>query len=347
MAKCDHRIRETLRGAGECDIRAEVKLRNGNPNWWCHTHGMAAGGPAGTPLDACPGAWFDPIPDDRRLTLDVSTGEIAIWGDLPPAISFGEVPDEPGKVHVHRRPRAGETKDIDESFDIVTIVHGDESLVIEGTAAVAFSISELSGQVVTPLTCPHCGKVHIDELQFATSPHIKHLCNSCGRNFRDKSPSISNPLADAYEALGLKRPAQPQDVHRPLELQRDDWAAISLFPANAAIVSTMTRPEELGVHVHAWDSSGQMQIDETYSPVTLDGVRIDPGLLQTLAVQVALAHGAPIEAHDCESCGTSIVSPYEGWIRPVTSHTCPKCGASVRTRRRTFFNPLAALIQPK
>ena len=57
-------------------------------------------------------------------------------------------------------------------------------MLIEGVVAAAYSISELSGREMTPLACPHCGGFHIDEFKFATFPHRKHLCNSCGRNFR-------------------------------------------------------------------------------------------------------------------------------------------------------------------
>lgn len=269
MADCEHHIRETLQGAGLCRIEYEVKRRNGRPNWWCRTHGQAASAPDGNAVDRCPGAWFNPVPDEQRLELVADDGEIAIWGALDAAIKIGPVPAEPGKVHAHRRATAGSGKDIDRSYDIVVVRAGEESLVIEGMAAVAYSISELSGRRVTPLTCPHCGEVHIDELKFATFPHAKHLCNSCGRNFWDRTrPSISNPLADAAKQLGLPQPPPPEHAQRPLSLSSDDFGAVALWPSNSAILSTMTRPEEEGIHVHAWDDDENLVIDETYSPAT-------------------------------------------------------------------------------
>lgn len=337
---CVHDIRESKRGAGPCNIRAEVKLRNGKPNWWCRTHGMAASGPGGAALERCPGAWLDPVPEDQVLDLDASQGELAIWGALPPAIRIGSCEDEPGKVHVHHRVDAAASKDIDSSYEIVRVHNGDHELLIEGMAAVAYSISELAGREVTPLTCPHCGETHIDELKFATFAHSKHLCNSCGRNFRDRSPSISNPLAQANAQLGLVKTPPPERPNRPLELSSADYTGIAMWPSNSAIVSTMSRPEEEGIHVHAWNVQGDWVIDETYSHVVLDGEPIDEELLRLLALQESLAHGAPIVALTCSACGRSLKSSNDSWLEPTTQHPCP-CGGMARTPRRSFVNPLA------
>lgn len=342
MPMCEHTVPETRRGAGPCAISYEVKLRNGQPNWWCRTHAMAARGPDGNALEACPGAWFKPVPADARLDVDLTTGEYAIWGAIPPAITLGNVPDEPGKVHVHHRESAGSEKDVDSSFDIVTVRYKGRSLVVEGTAAVAFSISELAGRPLTPLKCPRCGELHIDELKFATRAHRKHQCNSCGRNFNDRNPSVGNPLADVHGQLGLPPLPEPVPAGRPLELRSSDHSGVAVWPSNSAIVSTMRRPEESGVHVHAWDASGELVVDETYAPVVLNGVDLDADALRMLAIQRALSHGAPIQSLDCGSCQEPMLSPVEGWIEPTTQHSCSKCGFLNRTRRKTFLNPLAA-----
>jgi predicted RNA-binding Zn-ribbon protein involved in translation (DUF1610 family) len=339
---CDHNIRETLKGVGPCQITYEVLKRTGQPNWWCHAHGMAASAPDGQALERCPGAWFDPVPEDQQLDLDVANGELAVWGALPPAIEIGQPPSDGGKVHVHHRSQAGAEKDIDGSFDIVRLRNGDRLLVIEGMAAVAYSVSELANRSVVPLACPWCSEVHIDEQKFATYPHKKHLCNSCGRNFHDRTgPSISNPLARAYDSLGLTAPPVPLRAETPLELDRRTYAGVALWPSNSAIISTMHRPEQVGVHVHAWDDTGRQLLDETYYPVILDGEPLDEKALRLLAIQRALAHDAPIVTVACTTCGTSITSPVGTWMEPTTSHTCQACGASTRTRHRSFLNPLA------
>lgn len=341
---CEHNIPETLKGAGACRIVAEVKKRSGKPNWWCTTHGMEASAPDGAALESCPGSWFDPVPSDRQLDLDLDEGEVSVWGALVPAIQIGEAPLEPGNVHVHRRTNGSVVKDIDASYDIVRIHQGDETVTIESMAAVAYSISDLAGQRVKAMTCPKasCGAVHIDELKFATYPHRKHQCNRCGRNFWDRdAPSISNPLADAFAHLGLPTPCSGEQVDRPLRLERSDYSSIALWPSNSAIITNSTRPEEIGVHVHAWDRDGSQVVDETYSPVYLDGQLIDEQMLRALAVQRALAHTTPILNQACMSCGAALLSPSSGWVEPSTTHVCQACGTTNRTRRRAFLNPLA------
>jgi hypothetical protein len=346
-AMCDHEIRETKRGAGPCEITAEVKQRNGQPKWWCMTHGLAAGGPDGAPLERCPGAWFDPVPDELRREFDVTDGEIAVWGVVMPAISIGAIPPDYGKVHVHHRAHAGDDKDVDESFDIVTLRNGPNVVVVEGTAAVAYSLSELANRQVVPLACPRCREVHIDELKFAAHPHRKHLCNSCGRNFNDSSgPSISNPLADVALALGVSAAPHPRRAGRPLDIASADYSGIALWPSNTAILSTMTRPEEAGIHVHAWDDHKMLVIDETFEPVTIDGQEIDEALLRLLALQRSLAHRAPIIALDCAGCGEDLVSSTDAWLDPTTAHPCASCGTATKTRRRVFVNPILRACQP-
>lgn len=339
---CERNVRETRRGAGRCDISFDMLKRSGRPNWWCSTHGMEASAPDGTALPSCPGAWFDAVPADMQLDIDLADGEYAIWGVVPPALQVGRPPLEPGKVHVHRRPTAAEPKDIDRSYDLVTVRNGDRQLEIEGTAAVAFSVSELAGQRLTALRCPRCGELHIDERRFATWPHRRHLCNGCGHPFNDASgPSISNPLANAHALLELPSPPRPQPIDRPIELERARYTAIALWPSNSAILSTMTRPEESGIHIHAWGHDRALVIDDTHSPVVLDGQVLDEEHLRRLAVQRVLAHGAPVTSLACSGCGSPLLSPAEGWIDPTTTHTCTSCGSTTKTRRRSFLNPLA------
>ena len=343
---CKHNIPETKKGIGPCDIRYAVKKRNGKPNWWCRTHGLEASAPDSTPLAQCSGAWFDAVSEDMQINVDLSTGELAVWGVVPPAIRIGEVPNEQGKVHVHHRPEAGGIKDVDRSFDIVRVHKDGNTEIIEGMAAQAFAISVLAQVQVQPLKCTHCGESHIDELIFATLPHVKHLCNGCGRYFWNRPASISNPLGDTQIRLGLPVPSV-QQVDRPLEIASSDYTGVAIWPSNRAIITTMSRPEDKGLHVHAWSDAGTLEIDETYSPVILDGEVLDERLVRILAVQRILAdhpsnnaHQVPVISLACIECGHSI-SPAQRKFEPSTRHTCDVCGAENRTRRRSFLNPLA------
>lgn len=345
MATCEMKEpRETLRGSGPCDISYQVMRRSGKPNWWCHRHGMDASAPDGNPVEACPGSWFDPVPDELQLDLDLEHDQVAIWGAVGAGIVLGLAPEEAGKVHVHRRPAHGGDKDIDGSFDIVRLHNGERRLVVEGTAAVAYSISELVGQDVKTLACPHCGGLHIDEFKFATHGHSKHLCNSCGRNFRDSSgPSISNPLADSHFQLGLDPPPSPVRPDRPLKFEVREYSALRVWPSNTAIVSTMSRTEDVGFHVHAWDNDGHQVLDDTYSSLNIGGTELIEEDLRALTVQLLLVagHKERIKSLKCSKCGHSLTSPTSGWMEPTTTHECAACGSTTKTQRKVFLNPIA------
>ena len=34
--------------------------------------------------------------------------------------------------------------------------------------------------IVMRITCPECGELHIDEGEYATTPHSTHVCQKCG-----------------------------------------------------------------------------------------------------------------------------------------------------------------------
>ena len=341
---CEHNVRETKRGAGPCVIAWEVRKRSGRPKWWCRSHGQEAAAPDGVALATCSAAWLDPVSPDMRRRIDVSNGEIAVWGAIPPAIRIGDVPDEEGAVHVHRRRDPNGPKEIDQSFDIVDLQSGDHIETVEGMAARAFAISDLTDREVQPLRCRHCEETHIDELVFAAEPHRKHQCNGCGREFWHHEPSISNPLSGAQARLGLPEPEPAKQVSRPLNISSEKYSAIAIWPSNSAIVTTMSRPEDKGLHVHAWPKSGDLMIDDTYSPVTLDGRPLNEEHMRMLAVQRILAakEGVPVVSLACQGCGQSLLSPTQGWLRPIARHACA-CGSETRTRRKCYLNPLADL----
>ena len=344
---CEHNIPETKKGLGPCVIGWEVKKRNGMPNWWCRTHGLEASAPDGAALDRCSASWFEPVSEEMQIDIHIDDGEFAVWGVVPPAFCIGEVPTEDGKVHIHYRAEASGEKEIDRSFDIVRVRRGEATELVEGMAAQAHALTVLANENASPLVCPRCGEGHIDELLFATRPHVKHLCNACGRNFRDRLPSISNPLGGAQARLGLPQPQPAQQVSRPLNITSSEYRGVAIWPSNSAIISMMSRPEDKGLHVHAWSHEGELVIDETYSPVVLDGETLDEDLIRVLTVQriLAASDNVPILALACTSCGHSIVSPTQGWLKPTTRHLCDACGTENRTRRRCFLNPLADKLQ--
>lgn len=62
--------------------------------------------------------------------------------------------------------------------------------LVEGEFVIRAQIIIRSRDPVTitkrKLWCPHCGGRHIDSGEWATRPHHKHLCESCGHIWREE-----------------------------------------------------------------------------------------------------------------------------------------------------------------
>lgn len=334
-----------LRSADRCEIRTEMHKRNGSELWWCHIHGVEANGPDGP----CSGASTPPLRPEDVFEIDLNEfpGGVGVWGATPPAMSWGPYANEAG-VHVHARLEPDGPKDIDGSFAVVRVTSGRHVVEIDEASAVAHLISSYVGQANVSLTCPHCGWFHLDRDQFAVSPHRKHLCNRCGRNFWAEELTISNPVAGAQERLGLEPPLLPLPTKASLRLTRADYGAVALWGSNPAIVWTAARPEAVGIHVHALDAGGQVVIDETYGNVEIDGVVLDPELVSLLMVQRALPETADrLRSLSCPRCGAAHADVGAAAVVPRNTFMCSACGQTFQSpgRRKVACNPLLAVFK--
>ena len=184
-----------------CSISMIGKQRNGSPRLWCVVHRAQA-----RSLEHCSQA-AKPTAPPKRVKVDVAKypGGVALWGALPPVINTATSPGESG-VHVHARREVGGKKNIDETFDEVMVIDGDNHVVLNANSATAFNISRLFGRNVKYLECPRCGEAHVDGGEFAARPHRKHLCLACGRDFYDSEPSIGNPIS----GVAARYPGRPK-----------------------------------------------------------------------------------------------------------------------------------------
>lgn len=335
-----------------CDIRAEVKNRNGQPRWWCSVHGAPAWAADGSPLVRCAGYRDVPV-EEITLTLDpgLYPGGVAAWGAVDPVINTGPRLKEFG-VHVHARRQPGGHKQIDDTYDRVAVQIADGSVrEIDSAAAVAFMASNVCGVALKVLRCPHCGAVHLDAGEFAVMPHRKHQCNTCGRSFFDPDgePSVSNPLARLGESLGHS--TQPPIVSRQaLSISTSDFpGGIAVWGSNPAVLWTAGRSEEAGIHVHAWGDGDRLVVDDTFGSVIIDGRRLDVTQVRTLMVQQSLDHlRGRVVSLDCPNCGCPHFDVDAEAVRPHEEHQCQACGSTFRGRSRyrgLVSNPLVNVLR--
>jgi hypothetical protein len=335
-----------------CAIEQVGKQRNGRPRFWCSVHGASATGRYGVRLPACEAAYRD-VANRNVLRLDASDfpGGIALWGAVAPAYDTTNLPPDLG-IHVHAREASDGDKQIDATFDAVAVSY-PRDLVTRGSAlitretAINYYISRFLKRDIRHLFCTHCGELHLDADYFAVKAHRQHLCHACGHYFRDDRRAVSNPIVFLREACGL--PATPPDPvrpDRPLNLRQADYSGgIQIWASNPALVWTAERPEDEGLHVHAFDDAGGIEIDETFSRVVVDGILLDEAQVQHFMAQSALDYlRNKVVSLKCPTCNAPHFDRSDLGFIPHIDHDCETCGVTFRnpgSRRMVVSNPFA------
>jgi transposase-like protein len=330
-----------------CVIKAEVKNRNGKPRYWCWTHGERAWLKGGEPAKACRSTDRNlPEPDDiLRVAAADYPGGIGVWGAVLPLYDSTLFPPTSG-VHVHARLVPGGPKQLDETR---------AELAVESDTGVTVPISEAAARAYVAtvilcghpveLHCPRCGFLHIDQGEFAVNPHRKHQCNRCGRSFYEKGLSIGNPVAAAQRLLGVRTDLEQVQSDKTVELSDLAQAAtggIQVWASNPAILWTVPREEQAGIHIHAYEN-GQITplIDETFGVVTLYGTVINDRAVRLLMAQSKLGYlRNRIAKEICPHCQRPHFDDALPWsVKPHREHLCESCGNAFVVPRRTVSNP--------
>lgn len=200
-----------------------------------------------------------------------------LWGPAPP-------PD-PGGVHVHCDGRS----DVDDSFDTVLVQGpGGEAVVDADTARLCW-LAEMLGRPIAVIDCPRCGRPHRDDRAAVGQPPLTRTCATCGHVALASDLVVANPLADAWERIGLPRPQPAHLATAELGLNVRDHSVIAVWPTSTEILSNEDDLEVGGVHVHAWDLAGEMVADATFGVVEVDGAAIGTDAVRREAARVALA----------------------------------------------------------
>lgn len=336
-----------------CEIISVGKRRNGSPRFWCVRHRADATEKYGRRATACRNAGLRPIDPKDILTLDLDeyAGGIALWGASPPIYDTTALPLERG-IHVHARPRAEAAKEIDNSFAAVRIVGStvpEGGILISEADAVHFMTSAVFGVRMSHIVCAHCGYPHLDADWFSTHAHSRHLCSACGRYFKDLRASVGNPICGVRKACGVKA-SRLQNAPQKLAIKQSDYpGGIQIWGSSPALLWTSRTAESKGIHVHAFKTKkGPPAIDETYSVVVIDGVKLDPQQVRVLMAQrtlLSLRHR--VAAIDCPKCGTPVFENGLLAFTPQVTHSCAKCGVRFAAKgryRKTIGNPLLGIL---
>lgn len=333
---------------GDCSVVDVGKFRNGSPKAWCQTHAHLVR----PDLDnTCPD--MGAIYRLRCLSLDVDKyrGGIGIWGSLSPAIDTAASNMDQESllrgVHVHARPETQSRKQVDDTYDVVALYRGSKLvLTLDTASSTALVQSRIVGIAPALIRCPRCDAEHIDEGWFAVTPHRKHQCLCCGREFYDKVTAVGSPIDT--RAMEISPHSRRPRVHpnRQIDLTGhiDAGRHLRIWGTHDAIVWTAERAEETGIHVHVYNRQGDYVVDETFDKVILRNRVLDAHQVRWLMLQKSLDHlNGRIRAERCQHCGADLCSLGAVAVNPSCTHKCPRCGKITTTRKKLVINPLASL----
>jgi transposase-like protein len=293
----------------------------------------------------------------EALQLDPAKypGGIALWGAVPPVYDTTRLPMERG-IHVHARLKPGcKDKALDHTYRRITVrTRGGElferEIEVSELDAIYFMVSSVFGMQVKDVKCTLCGYPHLDKDWFSVHSHQRHLCHGCGRNFRDSEAGIGNPVAVLQQELegGTKR--RLITAPEVLELEQGEYpGGIQIWGSNPAILWTARKPEENGIHVHAYKQlGGDPDKDGTYRKVTIDGIRLDTDMVRYFMAQSAMPHIEPrVVSMQCPRCERYHFDRGEHGYTPQENHKCEFCGTKFRASTRLKLvvgNPMRHVV---
>jgi len=147
-------------------------------------------------------------------------------------------------VHVHVHPDLMSNKEVDDTYDVVALRRGDKLVVVLDTASsTALVQSRIVGVESSLIGCPRCGAEHVDEGWFAGTPHRKHQCMCCGREFYDRTAGSDNTTETRTTELLPKRRYPRVCPNREVDLTQhlDTGRNTGIWGTHEAIVRRTTR----------------------------------------------------------------------------------------------------------
>ena len=272
-----------------CNIIPAGKFRNGVDRYWCTVHQEHWGKKADLAdlvahsVVRCPNhdMQMSYVREPTQIDLREHPA-LGVWCSMPPALSSKPIVKRPPKLHVHSRDQVEGPKQIDHDFRAIALVHnGGMNLFgplirrINVTPPAIFEFVDCfeRGQVMTTISCSHCGFPHLDLGSFSQEPHRKHACGNCGRDSTwSKEAVISNPLQRVFDTFSNNKEFAVPDRH--LDLDRYHQNDFDVWASTPAAIWTADRPQEKGIHVHVYDDDGNLIEDNTFGSFTYQGMQL-------------------------------------------------------------------------
>ena len=276
-------------------------------------------------------------------------GGVALWGAVPPIYDTTNMPLDKG-IHVHARKRRGGKKVIDETFRQVTVAHQNERHVISELDAIYYMVSSIFGFGTKLIHCTRCNYPHLDKDWFSVHPHKSHLCAGCGKNFRDNTVAVGNPVALLQELPFAKKPKVLRAKEKLSINQKDFPGGIQIWSSNPSILWTADKHQESGVHIHAFRKDSEVpEVDDTYRSVEIDGIKLDENQVRTYMAQLSLPHlSGRVKAVMCPSCDAVTFDEKGEAFNLRVDRACNECGHNFKATgrlKKVVSNPILHTLE--
>jgi hypothetical protein len=160
---------------------------------------------------------------------------------------------------------------------------------------------------------------------------------------------VGNPLSAIREACGL--PAHTLSYSdKTFDVRQADFRnGILIWGTCPAFLWTGDRPEQEGMHVHAFEDSNKIPtFDETCGIVRLDGKELDARMIRLLMAQTSLPMlRNRITTVFCPECQSAQFDVGENAFTPTSIRTCGECKVRFASNSigEVVSNPALATIE--
>lgn len=339
-----------------CEIKFRGKKRTGENRYWCIVHSKEIV----SDNFMCPitcGHIYQDHNDLNSIELNITdwSGGIGIWGAMQPIYSTHSSEGHETGIHIHARKDKGGAKIVDSTFDKLrlfdksNLFDEDQYVTIDYETALSYTASNVFGIELKCLECPNCKVFHSDEGTYSVTPHKKHLCLNCGKNFHDIEHGVSNPIIEFKKRLSDSfKEFAPKMSSCPLVLKQEDYpGGIQIWGSNPAILWSVDKSEEIGIHVHVYENANSEKriIDDTFGSVTIDGFKLDHQQVRYYMVQQYLKDVLKyVKYFECPKCGNPHFDKLENARTPHDTHLCNSCSTEFKYKK-SIGNPVVKIIQ--
>lgn len=183
----------------QCNIKYALKARNGKKKYWCTIHKAKANDKDGNILEECLSENKESY--NKSITLqkdDIKSIKIE-FENLNNSTDY--------IIYIN-----------DKVLEGVLMINNSS---LEKTDFLGLFLSIINDIELEEVRCNHCKHPHNDNNLFAITPHRKHMCQYCGREFFCKKANVGSELISYIKIPKIKYIEKKEEINGKFNLLYD------------------------------------------------------------------------------------------------------------------------------